>query len=892
MSLATGRKLHRYRWTSLPMPQDAIARVTALGARQGMPKTLTFADRFGLELPDADDAVDDDHDSDYGSDDASSSDDDSSFSGYTSDGSDASDSISSDDPDSDDSDSDDDDSAPGDRPPSTRGSGGAAPRPPAGITGVRDPRVEQTKAKNIDIKIEPDADAIAIAEDDDLMHAPDDESETDESEDEHLDDQINSDRESVIADDHSVGGSTREADAAELNVNGDEDGGSDDDGSVSVALTGVGNDASNAAKEMDARYGPRNNRYDLRERRPRSYSHRYDFQYMCDEFLFLTEQMSLRRGLKQFGKKGADAVVAELQQIDYRRCIKPVFGHDLSREDKHWCLRYLMYLKEKRCGRIKARGCADGRKQRLYKSKEETSSPTVLTESVFLTSVIDAMEKRYVVTLDVPGAFMQSDIDEVIHVKFEGEMAELLTRVNPTKYQKYMMKEKGKSVIYVQLEKALYGTLQAALLFWRNLSGFLVNELGFVINKYDKCVANKTINGKQCTIIWHVDDLKISHVDSTVVEEIVQQIDARYGKEAPVTVTRGKKHDYLGMTIDYTAPGKVTFSMNDYVENLLEECPDDMLGTAATPAAKTLFEINDAAPKLEPERAEQFHHLTAKTLYLCKRVRPDLQTAVAFLCTRVKQPDLDDWKKLGRCMRYLRGTKTLPLTLEASPDGMVQWFVDASFAVHKDKRSHTGIAMTLGKGCPISGSIRQKLNTRSSTEAELVGVDDGMPLVLWTRNFLYDQGFNVTDNIVYQDNQSAILLERNGKASSGRRTRHIDIRYFFVTDRINKGELRVEYCPTTDMLADFFTKPLQGSVFRKLRARILNLPIADLSLPVTTAGPQECVESGSKTWADVVRRSGELVQPSPANDKIGNANDMDDKMAGVSTSTPPSYEQQ
>ena len=115
-----------------------------------------------------------------------------------------------------------------------------------------------------------------------------------------------------------------------------------------------------------------------------------------------------------------------------------------------------------------------------------------------------------------------------------------------------------------------------------------------------------------------------------------------------------------------------------------------------------------------------------------------------------------------------------------------------------------------------------------------------MPAIIWTWNFLQDQGFDIKDNIVYQDNQSAILLERNGRASSGRRTRHINIRYFFVTDQVKGGELQIEYCPTEEMLADFFTKPLQGSLFRRLRALVMNLPM-DTPLSVTAAGPQECV---------------------------------------------------
>jgi hypothetical protein len=345
-------------------------------------------------------------------------------------------------------------------------------------------------------------------------------------------------------------------------------------------------------------------------------------------------------------------------------------------------------------------------------------------------------------------------------MKLDGPMAELLVRVDPAKYAPYLVQEGKHKVLYVKLNKALYGTLQAALLFWQNLTDFLVGELGFTLNKYDRCVANKMINGKQCTIIWHVDDLKISHVDPLVLEEIIRKISERYGKEDPVTVNRGKTHDYLGMKIDFSEPGKVKITMEQFIENILCEVPASMSGTAATPAANHLFEINDTARKLTPEQAEQFHHVTAQLLYLCKRARPDIQTAVSFLCTRVTQPDEDDWKKLGRCIRYLRGTKELGLTLEADGEGMIRWWIDASFAVHRDMKSHTGIAMSLGKGCPVSTSTKQKINTKSSTEAELVGVDDGMGLITWTRNFLHEQKFTVSGNVIYQDNQSAILLEK------------------------------------------------------------------------------------------------------------------------------------
>jgi len=885
MSLVSGRAVVRNRWDELPMPRDAIARVGELGRRQGMPKSLTFADRFGHEiLDDYDQAIDDEHDSDYDPDDESSQSSvstDSFASSESSDSDDDDDDDNSDDEDDDDNDDDDDSDDSARRlPPPPAGVGAAPPAAGGDDDGDQDPATQTPDDTDDHIPVEEEEDEDLP----ELMSCDDSEDDDSDSDDERpasgrraarqciniRDDIVRSPRDDVMprADSmppENAGVRTRQQNAgvrtkqqnagvrARATNVGDVETvrENDDDDSIS-------GDEAGTVPDMEERYGERN-RTGLRERKPRDYTHKYgsDFDYE-NAFvtfeqpmgeLFLTEQMSLNKGLKMFGKPGASAVVNELKQLEMRKTIEPVRPRDMTQSQKRQALRYLMYLKEKRCGKIKARGCADGRKQREYKTKDETSAPTVSTEALFLTAAIDAHERRKVITVDIPGAFMHCDIDEEIFVKLEGAMAQMLVKVDPEKYGPYLTKENGKWVLYVRLLKALYGTLQAALLFWEDLSDYLVNELGFEANPYDLCVVNKTINGKQCTAIWHVDDIKISHVEQEALDNIADELGHRYGKETPLTVHRGTVHDYLGMTVDYSEDGKVKFIMRDYVEGLLDEAPADMDGTAITPASNNLLAVNGKADKLDDERAEVFHRLTAKLLYLCKRARPDLQPTVAFLTTRVTQPDVDDWKKLGRAIKYLRGSKHLWLTLEVDDKLTIKWWIDASFAVHPDMRSHTGATMSLGKGSPVSLSRKQKINTKSSTEAELVGVDDAMPLVIWTRNFLEGQGFTVHDNVVYQDNLSAMQLEKNGRSSSGRRTRHINIRYFFISDRVKSGDIRIEHCPTDDMIGDFFTKPLQGSKFRKFRQMILNTP-PDVEL-YSQSVSQECV--GKRSYADVVR---------------------------------------
>jgi hypothetical protein len=315
-------------------------------------------------------------------------------------------------------------------------------------------------------------------------------------------------------------------------------------------------------------------------------------------------------------------------------------------------------------------------------SKEETSLPTVATEALILPCVVDASEGRDVATCDIPGAFMQSNMKGKVVMKLEGAMAEVIVKMDPKQYTKYVKKENGKDVIYIILAKALYGTLQAALLFWQNLLTQL-QEWRFEINPYNFCVANKTIDGKQCTIVWHADDLKISHMDSNVVTTILNLLDAKYGQEivggerAPLTIIRGKIHDYLGMTFDYLEPGCVKLDMTKYVKKILEEMPEEMDRTATTPAANYLFTILEGIKLLDEKISKFFQATVAKLLFLCKRGRPNFQTAIAFLCTRVQQPTKHDFNKLSRGIKYLRKTKDLVLRLSANNLNIIKWWIDA-----------------------------------------------------------------------------------------------------------------------------------------------------------------------------------------------------------------------
>jgi hypothetical protein len=321
-----------------------------------------------------------------------------------------------------------------------------------------------------------------------------------------------------------------------------------------------------------------------------------------------------------------------------------------------------------------------------------------------------------------------------------------------------------------------------------------------------------------------VDDLKSSHIDPKVNNQFDKWLQENYGEHGEVAIHQGKIHDYLGMEIDFSEKGKVKIGMTEYVESMLEVFPEKMKSTdtAVTLASNGLFNEGQGK-KLNEERADAYHTMVAKALLLCKRARPDIQPTIAVLCTRVKGPNEAGWEKLVRLMKYLNGTRELKLTLSADNLHCIKWYVDTSFAVHPDYKSHTGATMSYGddNGVVQSISRKQKLNTRSSTESELVGVNNVSVMILWTKLFLEEQGYNINSNILYQDNKSAILLETNGKKSSGKRTRALNIRYFFLMDQVEKGNVTIVYCPTNDMVGDFHTKPLQGKKFRKFQNAIL-----------------------------------------------------------------------
>jgi hypothetical protein len=217
-----------------------------------------------------------------------------------------------------------------------------------------------------------------------------------------------------------------------------------------------------------------------------------------------------------------------------------------------------------------------------------------------------------------------------------------------------------------------------------------------------------------------VDDCKLSHRKKKVMDTMIKYLRQEYqrifeDRTGAMTVSRGNIHKYIGMTLDYTVRGQFKITMFDYVNEILtafDKAEPKGGGTKTSAALYRIFKVDESCAKLYQNKAVEFHNLVAKTLYATKRSRQDTCTAIAFLTTRVREPDKDIWTKLVHLMRYIKGTRTMPLILSANGSGILKWWVDASFAVHPNMRGHSGGGLSLGRGFPIVSSTKQKLNTK------------------------------------------------------------------------------------------------------------------------------------------------------------------------------------
>lgn len=541
--------------------------------------------------------------------------------------------------------------------------------------------------------------------------------------------------------------------------------------------------------------------------------------------------------MKLFETETDQAADVELGNLVQKEVLEPIDPYKLSNDELRRAIPSKAFVKvvllpDGSIKKVKMRIVAGGHRQNreLY-SPKEISSDTLSLPSLMILLAIIVRERRHVLTIDITAAYLNADIQREVIMFLPKDISSLFI-------QKYPAFKKGlhrNGKVYVRLNKALYGCLESAVLWYRHLTGTLASA-GFVANPKDPCVLNAIYCDVQVTVAIYVDDILVSSVNSDALTWVESILKTAY-KE--LTVHRGELFNFLGRQLDFRVAGQVTITMDRLISESLEKLK--VTGYSAYPANADLFDVDTSSPPLPDDAQALFHSVVASLLYIANSCRPDFFPAISQLASETQHPTEQSWKKLIKLAKYVNSTSHLGLTIKDNGTLYMAAFIDASFAVHKkvqtdasqhspssqpkdNFRGHTGGIITLGGSTVAYRSIEQKLNAKSSTEAELIAISDILPQLLWGQEFLQYQGYKLSTAKLYQDNMSTIAMIQNGRANSPQ-TRYIAVRFFWVKDYVDRDEISIEYLPTEKMLADLLTKPLHGETFYRLRKTLLQCDI-------------------------------------------------------------------
>ena len=436
-----------------------------------------------------------------------------------------------------------------------------------------------------------------------------------------------------------------------------------------------------------------------------------------------------------------------------------------------------------------------------------TNSPTVNFSSVLIGLHQSVQKGLKLATIDIKGAYLNAKLDEDIWVKINRQESEILCKIDE-KFNKYL---NDKGCIIIKLNKALYGLKQSALRWYQTLKTSLL-KLGYTSCKGDECLFKYGDN----LITVHVDDMLLMATDENEIIRIKNHIIKEF-KE--ITFNNSNKLEYLGINIIMEGD-TIKLNQYGYIAKIMEKF--NVTGGANYPSNEHLFKSkisNNQFEELNEVDIPEYHSCVMSLMFLAIRTRSDIVKEVTYLSTKVKNPAEQDVDKLRKILNYLKNTKEDCLSITKSED-KINIYVDASYNVHSDAKSHSGCAIFLGSNLIRARSSKQRIVTKSSTEAELVAIHDSLSTITNIIHILNELGFKDLPTL-YQDNMSTLKLIDNGQTFKGR-SNHINMKYYFIKQMIEDNQLKVEYKPTAEMKADILTKPLNGSNFIKMKNWLLN----------------------------------------------------------------------
>ena len=462
--------------------------------------------------------------------------------------------------------------------------------------------------------------------------------------------------------------------------------------------------------------------------------------------------------------------------------------------------------------KVKARLVAGGHRERMDPSSD-TYSPTIRPETVMINLNIAATKDLNIDSIDVGAAFLEAPLAKEIYVLLDSQTSKYLTQIEP-KYHLYLS-EKG--TILVKLLKAMYGLKESSKEWFNHLSKILRNE-GYEQSKNDSAMFTKRMkNGEIHVVITYVDDI-LSIGSPQVLQTFRNFLKDKFDKityeENPNVI------HYLGMIIKRFRNKKSMFVYQPgFLKEILKPFNLQKDDTSPTPATDKLFTNTGSDDKGDEKK---FRSVLMKLMFLT-RTRPDIKLPVVYLSTKMQNPTKGDEQNLMRIIRYLNGTKELGLYIKPN-SLMLYCSTDASYASHQDLKGHSGAVVSIGNpNAPIHAlSKKQRIVTKSSTEAEILALESATEEILWSKRVLDELGHPQNEVPIEQDNKSAMIIIKRGPGKMGK-SKSIQIKYYWITQKVEDGTISLKYIPSKQVLADGLTKPLNGSNFYEWRKVILNL---------------------------------------------------------------------
>ncbi|KAL5824162.1 hypothetical protein ACOSQ3_020225 [Xanthoceras sorbifolium] len=448
--------------------------------------------------------------------------------------------------------------------------------------------------------------------------------------------------------------------------------------------------------------------------------------------------------------------------------------------------------------RYKARLVAKGFTQKEGIDYTETFSPVSKKDSLRVILALVAQFDFELQQMDVKTAFLNGDLEDEVYMK------------QPEGFPS----SDGEQLV-CKLKKSIYGLKQASRQWYLKFHN-VISSFGFVENIMDQCIYQKVSGSKICFLVLYVDDILLATNDKGLLHEVKQFLSENFDMK-----DMGEASYVIGIKIHRDRfQGILGMSQETYINKVLERFRMKDCSPSVAPIVKgDRFNLNQC-PKndLEREQMKNIPYASAvgSLMYAQVCTRPDIAFVVGMLGRYQSNPGLDHWKAVKKVMRYLQGTKDYMLMYRRTDNLEVIGYSDSDFAGCVDSRKSTsGYIFMMASGAVSWRSAKQSLTATSTMEAEFVSCFEATSHGVWLKSFI--SGLRVVDSIsrplkMYCDNSAAVFMAKNNK--SGSRSKHIDIKYFAIKERVKEKKVVIEHVSTELMIADPLTKGMPPFKFK------------------------------------------------------------------------------